>query len=361
MKYIIYLTTNKVNNKIYIGVHKTENPDVYDYYLGNGIIAKSPKTYMNGGTLFTRAVKKYGVNNFYRQTLHIFDTLKEALDMEAFLVDEEFIERTDTYNMVVGGGMPPDLSKKVYQFDLEGNLIKEWKNQVEIVNQYNCYHDQIYNCIKGKRSFLDCYWSNNNSLSNIEEYRLSRTKCIYQYNSEGKLLNIFNNVKETSVELDVDKNRIINAISQRSKVEDCYFLTINTPIEEVLEFRKNKNDGRKKVYRYTLDGKFDKEYNSLADAARDLGLSQGKIISTAIKKLYTSCGYKWSFIKSDIYQEVQLLPEIIPQKVAVYDLDHTLIKTFNTVSECIKEYPYCRRVLRKERKSAHNCIFEYIS
>ena len=29
MKYIVYQTTSKVNNKIYIGIHKTENPYIF--------------------------------------------------------------------------------------------------------------------------------------------------------------------------------------------------------------------------------------------------------------------------------------------------------------------------------------------
>ena len=157
MKYIIYLTTNKENDKIYIGIHKTENPDIFDGYIGCGVNVKSPKTYMNGGTLFQRAVKKCGVNSFYRKTLHVFDNLKDALRMETFLVDIDFISRTDTYNMTLGGGMPPDLSKVVFQFDLDGNLIKEWRNQIEVTNFYDCYNDMILNCIKFKRSFIDCY------------------------------------------------------------------------------------------------------------------------------------------------------------------------------------------------------------
>ena len=45
-KYIIYQTINLVNNKIYIGVHKT-NPTIFDGYIGNGVNINHPSTYMN--------------------------------------------------------------------------------------------------------------------------------------------------------------------------------------------------------------------------------------------------------------------------------------------------------------------------
>lgn len=34
LKWIVYCTTCTINNKIYIGVHKTVNPEVFDGYLG---------------------------------------------------------------------------------------------------------------------------------------------------------------------------------------------------------------------------------------------------------------------------------------------------------------------------------------
>lgn len=172
MKYIVYLTLNKVNLKIYVGVHKTENPDIWDHYLGNGAYDNKPKTYQKGKEPFHAAIRKYGVSSFYRTTLHVFDTEKEALDLEAIIVDENFIKRTDTYNIALGGGKPPVLSKKVYQFDKSGNLIKEWNSQVEIYKFYKCSKDVICNCIYQKRDFKNSYWSLSPDIK-LQEYRES--------------------------------------------------------------------------------------------------------------------------------------------------------------------------------------------
>ena len=37
MIWIVYKTTCKINNKIYVGVHKTETDEIFDGYYGNGI------------------------------------------------------------------------------------------------------------------------------------------------------------------------------------------------------------------------------------------------------------------------------------------------------------------------------------
>lgn len=88
MHYLIYKITNRLNNKIYVGKHKTENKD--DGYFGSGL-------------LLERAVKKHGKENFVKEILFELATEDDMNQKEADIVDEEFVARLDTYNIRLGG------------------------------------------------------------------------------------------------------------------------------------------------------------------------------------------------------------------------------------------------------------------
>ena len=88
MFYYLYQITNRVNGKIYVGVHKTE--DMNDGYMGSGKIIK-------------RVIEKYGIDNFEKVILETFEDSKSMYAREKEVVNEEFLLREDTYNLRRGG------------------------------------------------------------------------------------------------------------------------------------------------------------------------------------------------------------------------------------------------------------------
>ena len=359
LKYIVYLTTNKINNKIYIGVHET-NTSEFDGYIGCGAYIDKPSSYNKGKTHLHQAILKYGTSAFYRQTLKEFDNLEDAIDLECWLVDDAFVKRTDTYNMVVGGGIPPVLSKKVYQFTLEGKLVKTWNSIVSIIDFYKVNKDRIRMAIKDKRSFDNCYWALTPEI-NINNYRLSTRGYVFQYNKDGKLLNTFKNASEASLKLDIQRDAIVNAVFNRTTCFGYYFLRADEDIDLLLNEKSSKKlANNTPVFRYLKTGEFDKEYKSIKEATDDTPKSSHGNIIRAIKNNRTCGGYKWSYVKSETIKPYTQ-EDLKPVKIAQYDLKHNLIKVWDSVSECKKEYPSCQKVCRKERKSSNGYIFEYIS
>jgi len=88
LNYTVYKITNKIDGKIYIGKHQTK--DLNDGYMGSG-------------KLISRAIQKYGIENFEKEILFQFDNEADMNEKEAELVSEEFCMREDTYNLCPGG------------------------------------------------------------------------------------------------------------------------------------------------------------------------------------------------------------------------------------------------------------------
>jgi hypothetical protein len=97
--FILYKTTNLVNGKNYIGIHKTTNLE--DGYLGSGFA-------------ILNAIKKYGKFNFKREILEYCESYDSLLELEKKYVDENWVNSESNYNLKTGGqsvGILSDESK----------------------------------------------------------------------------------------------------------------------------------------------------------------------------------------------------------------------------------------------------------
>lgn len=115
--YILYKTINVINQKEYIGIHKTTN--LNDGYIGNGICSHKNAEY-KPNTPFRRAVVKYGYNNFKREILKFCKSYDELLKEEEKIVSYEYINRKNTYNAQTGGINPLNIDAGV-EFDITDN------------------------------------------------------------------------------------------------------------------------------------------------------------------------------------------------------------------------------------------------
>lgn len=88
--YYVYKIVNMVNGKEYIGFHSTNDLD--DGYMGSGKLLKL-------------AVEKYGIDSFKKEIIQMFDNKEDAEQLERQLVNEDYVNREDTYNISLGGNV----------------------------------------------------------------------------------------------------------------------------------------------------------------------------------------------------------------------------------------------------------------
>ena len=87
----IYITTNHINGKRYIG---QKNYDTYGHwknYLGSGVVLKS-------------AIKKYGISNFSKEIIEECKTVEELNEREKYWIEHyNAVKSDDFYNIALGG------------------------------------------------------------------------------------------------------------------------------------------------------------------------------------------------------------------------------------------------------------------
>ncbi len=354
MKYIVYLTTNTVNNKIYIGVHKTETPYKFDGYLGNGVKINDKYTYRNCKTPFETAVNKYGPSKFIRTTIQEFDTLKEALALEAELVDEKFIRRKDTYNITLGGGMPPVKVKIIYQYTVEGVFIKKWDSITEASLFYKCSSSTIGKAVLDRTPSLGYLWSEN-EIIDLEQFHLDENKVTtYLYDVNGEYLKTFKSITDTANYLRTTTPILTNVIKGKYCYNKQYYISeIKYDKFPILKPESHKGQP---VYQYDMEGNFLKKWDTVADAQKEYGMSLN--VHKAIRLGTSSKGFQWSW--ENVPYMKKLITKTRTRKVGKYDENGILIEVFNSVRSARQNTSGAQKALTSKTHYSGGYYWKYL-
>ena len=272
MKWIVYCTVCLVNGKIYIGVHKTENPNVWDGYIGGGHYVG--ESLPNPNTAYEYALKKHGYKNFRQHVLFIFEDEDSAYKMEENIVTLDFIKRRDTYNTKIGG-KNGEYYDYIYQYDLSGNFIKEHLGMTIVAEEIGCCIHSLRAAYQQKRELKGFYWSKEKKDKlDLSEYRELKYKVIYQFDLNGNLIKEWENIKSICSELNITKSNILSSLNKKTQAKGYYFLRDKSKIFDILKSKEiynivSKHPGKKmKIGQYDLSGNLIKIWDSISECAK---------------------------------------------------------------------------------------------
>lgn len=358
MKYIVYKTTNVLNGYIYIGVHKTLNPESFDGYLGCGVRVNKPTTYEKAKTCFQLAVKQFGCKNFKREVIAIFDTAEEAYELEGIIVNENFLARSDVYNMILGGQVNHAKGRAVYQYNSQtGEFEKEYESAAKAAEVLNCTGQTV---TRGIKNF---YIVKGVILSYLKQIKIDTTpylndltpKIVYRYKVTGEFDTEFKSLSDAGKNsLNTSAGYILKSAILGYMVKDSFYFSFYK--ESSYDKARSKQILNRKVFQYDSNGRFLQEYDSQKEA--ELKNPYCNITNSIKSKKPDTNGNYWALEKLTEYNKPI---RRVCKKVGEFNENGELLRCWNSVTSCAKEVGYgVKQVLMGNYKFHKGLIYKYI-
>lgn len=287
--YKIYKVTNEINNKVYIGKTNDFNKRKKEHTLYD----------INDNSIFHRALKKYGLNNFKWEIIDYAKTLEEINEKEKYYIKKYNTFKPNGYNMTKGGdGGSMWNARPVVVLDKNGNFINRYDSAGEAEKKGGFTNTSVLTCCKEKNRthkgflfmFEDEYIKNG-----AYEYEKLTNKCekkVIQYSKEGVKIKEFNSIKEASEQTNTRRTSIILVCKGNYKTANGYIWSYGG-----VEIDKNEHIKKKKgteiLQLDKVTNEVIKEYESVAEAGRKLNVKYKCIHKVLDKPNRTAYGFKW--------------------------------------------------------------------
>jgi hypothetical protein len=215
-------------------------------------------------------------------------------------VNIEWVKSNKTYNVALGGGSGAGTHTmiEIHQYSLDGEYLNTFNSIAEAEEKLNLSTKSgISACVNGRRATAGGYrWSTIKVDNLIEKINTAKTP-IYQYTLDGKFIAEFGSLREAAKSLGHDiRTGPITLCAQGSRKKAYGYIWKYYKTDDL--GYSVQDSYKKKVYQYTIDGEFVKEWDSIEDASRVCGKTVRSNMSEHIKgNRKTLAGFIWSFEK----------------------------------------------------------------
>ncbi|MBQ3580167.1 MAG: hypothetical protein II975_04140 [Bacteroidales bacterium] len=322
-KYYVYKHTNLINGKVYIG--KCYRKPSYRWGIdGSGYLRCSKGHNKVDQRHFASAIKKYGWDNFKHEVLFKNLTADEASHYEIMMIKNyESNKPSKGYNMTTGGEgcagrivsqATRELLKKslkkyrhIFQYDKNGNLIREWNGCEEILEYFKTKSDSnLYAHLTGRQKSFFGYIFKLEEESNIQ-YKIKTTaKRIRCYSKEGKYIKTFSSYQEAFKETGALPSVIVRCLRNECVLAGGYVWRKDEGDYGDISVRRRFEQNYSSVLQIDSLGNIVAEFYSIKEAQNRTGIYNISAVCRRERKM--AGGFRWEYKKIFLLKrEPQLL------------------------------------------------------
>lgn len=338
----VYLITNKVNGMKYIGKRSCLCPIEQDRYMGSG-------------TLISKALKKYGRDNFSKEILFVGKTEEEAYQCERELIERyDAVKSREFYNIKEGGlgNTREDALRNLSNLTEEQKRIRSVKLSIANKGENNAMYGRTGELSPVSKPVV---------MMSAEGEMIKRFSCIREVND------YFGKPRAFSFISRVCLNKKGTAYGHLFLFEEDYQNMINNnTFKEWLEDKKRRKSAnvallrqksaesnKKPVYQMiqkTLD--IVGQYDSVREASVSTGILAQSISRNCRHGCNTAGGYSWIFVDEYNTLSKEELVRLYSHKPNIVEFDRSYAKKpvycittgveFESVKDAVKHYGMCR-------------------
>lgn len=289
--------------------------------------------------LFSKAIKKYGWENFRHEVLAVCCYQSTADYLERHYIDTfKTFSRDGGYNLTFGGGgasghiVSEEMKQHLRELAKKRGISPAQRRAMDEAHRKNGY--------KGRR------------LSQEERKHLSDI-----HKGEGNWIYGKTHSAETKAKMSAARRGIPKTDSEKKR------------IREALLASKKIEGKRKPILQFDLEGNYIKRYESIVAAARELGKHPSNIHAVVKGKKDTAFGYIWKYEDEELQRQSDAVRHARKSKpstkkpVAQYEQGGVLVSTYDSILEAQRVTGFAGSCIgaccKGRRRQAYGFVWKY--